>query len=173
MSAAPELRAPNLVLRALLLSDAADLHAAHGDPHAHKYWSGPPFENLAQTQAYIAETLAAPHACVWAITDNGRTALGRITLFILREGVGEIGIILRRDAQGRGLAGGALKLVEAHAFSELGLHRLAADIDPDNAASLKLFKRAGFAREGRLRGNWKTHIGVRDSIIMAKLRPLR
>lgn len=52
----------------------------------------------------------------------------------------------------------------------LGLHRIAADIDPDNNASISLFLRAGFQREGLLRGNWKTHLGIRDSVMMAKLR---
>jgi RimJ/RimL family protein N-acetyltransferase len=61
-------------------------------------------------------------------------------------------------------------LIERYAFETLGLHRLAADIDPDNSASISLFLRAGFQREGLLRGNWKTHLGIRDSVIMGKLR---
>jgi RimJ/RimL family protein N-acetyltransferase len=35
---------------------------------------------------------------------------------------------------------------------------------------MSLFLRAGFQREGLLRGNWKTHLGIRDSIIMGKLK---
>ena len=38
-------------------------------------------------------------------------------------------------------------------------------------ASLALFLRAGYQREGLLRGNWKTHLGIRDSVILAKVRP--
>jgi len=91
-------------------------------------------------------------------------------LFIEREGVGEIGVIMRPDATGRGLASKALDLVVQHGFGALGLHRIGADIDPDNTNSISLFLRAGFQREGLLRGNWKTHLGVRDSVIMGKLR---
>ena len=29
---------------------------------------------------------------------------------------------------------------------------------------------ARFQREGLLRGNWRTHLGVRDSVMMEKLR---
>jgi RimJ/RimL family protein N-acetyltransferase len=100
----------------------------------------------------------------------GEEALGRIALFVLRDGVGEIGIIMRREATGRGFASKAVHLVVDHAFGALGLHRITADIDPDNSASISLFLRAGFQREGMLRGNWTTHIGVRDSVIMGKLR---
>ena len=166
----PRLEGAGVVLRPLEFSDAAALFTAHGDEQTHHYWSGPAHANVDETARHIAETLALPGAHVWAITEAGGEALGRIALFAPRAGVGEIGVIMRREATGRGLASKALKLVEDYAFGPLGLHRLAADIDPDNSSSISLFLRAGFEREGLLRGNWKTHLGVRDSVIMAKLR---
>jgi ribosomal-protein-alanine N-acetyltransferase len=166
----PVLKAAGVHLRPLDRADAAALFAAHGDPETHKYWSSPAHESIEQTARYIDETLAMKGASVWAITQSGGEALGRIALFELREGVGELGIVMRRDATGRGLASKALQLVGEHAFGEMGIHRLMADIDPDNSASISLFLRAGFQREGLLRANWKTHLGVRDSVIMAKLR---
>ncbi len=158
------------MLRPLELSDAEALFAAHGDARTHHYWSGPQHANVEQTRAYIAETIAMTGAHVWAITEGGGAALGRIALFVLREGVGEIGIIMAPDGQGRGLASKGLSLVMDYGFGPLELHRIAADIDPDNNASISLFLRAGFQREGLLRGNWKTHLGVRDTVMMAKLR---
>lgn len=166
----PTLKAPGIVLRPLEVSDADALFAAHGDEETHIYWSSPAHKNVAQTRAYIAETLSRPTTKGWAVTESGGEALGRVALFELREGVGEIGIIMRPDATGRGLASKALELVLAHGFSAMGLHRIMADIDPDNTNSISLFLRAGFTREGLLRGNWKTHLGVRDSVIMAKLK---
>lgn len=166
----PTLTAPGIVLRPLVLSDAEAMFRAHGDAQMHHYWSGPAHTSVEQTAQYVAETLALPGAHVWAITEDGGEALGRIGLFVQREGVGEIGIIMRRDATGRGFASKALTLAVAHGFGALGLHRIAADIDPDNNASLSLFLRAGFQREGLLRGNWKTHLGIRDTVMMGKLR---
>ena len=52
----------------------------------------------------------------------------------------------------------------------MGLHRVFADIDPDNAASIGVVVRLGFRLEGRLRQAWKTHIGLRDSLIYGFLR---
>jgi len=166
----PTLEAAGVVLRPLELADADALYAAHSDEETHHYWSSPAHKSVAQTRDYIADTLALPGAHVWAITESGGEALGRIGLFSERDGVGEIGIIMRREATGRGLASKALNLVVEHGFGPLGLHRIAADIDPDNTSSTSLFLRAGFQREGLLRGNWKTHLGIRDSVIMAKLR---
>ncbi len=166
----PTLEASGAVLRPLELADADALFAAHSDEETHHYWSSPAHKSVEQTRAYIADTLALAGAHVWAITESGGEALGRIGLFAEREGVGEIGIIMRREATGRGLASKALNLVIDYGFGTLGLHRIAADIDPDNTSSISLFLRAGFQREGLLRGNWKTHLGVRDSVIMAKLK---
>ncbi|MFF5675383.1 GNAT family N-acetyltransferase, partial [Streptomyces hygroscopicus] len=50
-----------------------------------------------------------------------------------------------------------------HAFGELGLHRLEANIQPDNTPSLALVKRLGFEREGYstafqfINGEWRDH----------------
>ena len=55
------------------------------------------------------------------------------------------------------------------AFDARGARRVYADIDPDNAPSLRLFERVGFQYEGRLRATYETHIGVRDSIMMSLL----
>lgn len=170
MAQLPILEASGLVLRPLELTDAEALFAAHRDPETHKYWSSPAHRSVEETARYLEDTLAMKGAHVWAITESGGEAMGRIALFVLRDGVGEIGIVMRREATGRGLASKAVTLVVDHAFSALRLHRIAADIDPENTSSLSLFLRAGFQREGLLRGNWKTHLGVRDSVIMAKLR---
>lgn len=170
MSDTPTLTALGLVLRPLLVDDAEALFVAHSDAETHHYWSSPAHKSLEETRAYVADTIAIKGARVWAITQSGGEALGRIALFALRDGVGEIGVIMRPDATGRGLASKALDLVVAHGFETLGMHRIMADIDPDNTSSISLFLRAGFQREGTLRGNWKTHLGVRDSVVMAKLR---
>ena len=55
------------------------------------------------------------------------------------------------------------------AFAE-GKRRVFADTDPENAASNRLLETLGFRREGLLRAEWETHIGVRDSVIWGLLR---
>ena len=65
--------------------------------------------------------------------------------------------------QGRGYMSEALQLVLAHAFGPLGLHRVEANVQPANAASLALVSRAGFEREGfspkylMVDGEWRDH----------------
>lgn len=64
---------------------------------------------------------------------------------------------------GRGYTTEALQLILRYAFQELKLHRLEANIQPANAASIGVIKRAGFSREGFSRrylkvcGRWRDH----------------
>jgi [ribosomal protein S5]-alanine N-acetyltransferase len=64
---------------------------------------------------------------------------------------------------GRGYMSEGLGLVLRRAFGGLGLHRLEANIQPDNTASLTFFRRSGFRREGyslrylKIGGRWRDH----------------
>jgi ribosomal-protein-alanine N-acetyltransferase len=48
----------------------------------------------------------------------------------------------------RGLMTEAVRKTLLHAFEEIGLHRLEANIQPGNTASIALVRRLGFAKEG-------------------------
>ena len=56
-----------------------------------------------------------------------------------------------------------LSLVLSKCFEELGLHRLEANIQPENENSKKLVQRLGFTKEGfsrkylRVDGDWRDH----------------
>jgi [ribosomal protein S5]-alanine N-acetyltransferase len=63
----------------------------------------------------------------------------------------------------RGLMTAGLTAIVTDAFTGLGLHRLEAGIQPDNAPSLNLVRRLGFRREGlsprylMIDGQWRDH----------------
>ncbi|MGF1515467.1 MAG: GNAT family N-acetyltransferase [Elainellaceae cyanobacterium] len=64
---------------------------------------------------------------------------------------------------GQGLMAEGVGLAIAHAFETLKLHRLEANIQPENAASIGLVKRLGFTQEGfsprylKINGEWRDH----------------
>jgi ribosomal-protein-alanine N-acetyltransferase len=66
-------------------------------------------------------------------------------------------------AAGQGYMTEGLELVVRHAFGPLRLHRLDAQIQPENYASIQLIRRLGFRREGYsprllfIDGAWRDH----------------
>lgn len=64
---------------------------------------------------------------------------------------------------GKGYMSEGIELAIRFGFHDLGLHRLEADIQPDNGASINLVKRLGFRKEGDspgfilLDGCWRDH----------------
>jgi ribosomal-protein-alanine N-acetyltransferase len=102
----------------------------------------------------------------FAVRVEGRLA-GQVTVDNIVRGAlrsGYLGYWIDRDAAGRGMASLAVALVCDYAFSEVGLHRVQADIRPENGPSRRLVERLGFSREGLLRryldidGAWRDHL---------------
>lgn len=167
----PTLTTPRLVLRQIRADDAAALFPVLSDPVVMNWWSSGPHRSLAETADYVASNAAEGEgvAC-WAITLGDDVALGWVILIDGKSDVKEIGYILRRDQWGSGLAREAVARVIDYGFGDLRLRRIFADTDPENGGSIALLERLGFEREGRLRGEWETHIGIRDSLIYGLLR---
>ena len=76
---------------------------------------------------------------------------------------GYLGYFAFSGHERQGLMKEGLQMVTRHAFSILGLHRLEANIQPGNLASIALVRSCGFSLEGysprylKIRGRWKDH----------------
>jgi RimJ/RimL family protein N-acetyltransferase len=98
--------------------------------------------------------------------------MGSLTLFNLdfNHRRAEIGYALGREHWGQGYMNEALQAVLAYAFETLDLHRIEADIDPRNIASIKTVERLGFKREGYLRERWQINGEIQDAFFYGLLR---
>ncbi|MDQ1093120.1 ribosomal-protein-alanine N-acetyltransferase [Xanthomonas sacchari] len=157
-----------LSLRPRQASDADALFPTMSDPASMRWWSRAPFARVEELRdAFAADGHANWRA--WAIVPAGQArAIGFVAAGQRREGVAEIGYLLAREAQGRGYAREAVALLIEQLFAE-GQRRLFADTDPDNRPSIALLTALGFRLEGRLRAEWRTHIGLRDALIYGLL----
>jgi RimJ/RimL family protein N-acetyltransferase/heme-degrading monooxygenase HmoA len=167
----PTLTTDRLLLRPLVLDDAAALYPALSDEMTMRYWSRGPLESVEAARDYLRGSIGSSTVRAWAITLPGdpKDALGWVVLIDHKPGIAETGYIIRPDARRKGYVREAVARVLDFAFGEQGLRRVFADTDPDNAGSIAVATGLGFTLEGRLRGQWETHIGVRDSLIFGLL----
>jgi aminoglycoside 6'-N-acetyltransferase len=150
--AAP-IRTQRLVLRPLTERDVDDVLAWMGDPDVARYQLYEP-RSRADVEEHIAKAIAATRLAEkddwveFAIQLDGRV-IGLIYFKVssVEDRTGEIGWALTRAFQGKGYALEAARVVLDLAFGELGLHRVTAELDPRNDASVALCLRLGMRHE--------------------------
>lgn len=159
-----------LRMRPQRVSDAAALHEAYGDVELMTWWSSGPHATVAETRDYLTARDLPSDWRGWTMVERDSGAVvGTLAAHDTRPEVAEIGYLVIRRFWGRGYAReGVARLIDL-LFAE-GARRVMADTDPDNTGSNRLLKALGFTLEGRLRGEWRTHIGVRDALIWGLLR---
>lgn len=174
-SALPTLKTPRLRLRALKSSDIPSVFAIFSDPQTMRYWSRPAMRELSEAEELVKEIgkLAASRTLFqWGLALREDDAvIGTCTLAWLdwTHRRSEIGYALASPHWRRGYMSEALPVLIDHAFGELSLRRLEADVDPRNEASLRLLDKLGFKREGYLRERYDVNGELQDTVLLGLL----
>lgn len=133
---------PRAVVRPAEASDLEAMHAILSNPQAMEFWSTPPHRERDQTRAWMADMLEpGPDRADFVVEFDGRV-VGKVGFWRLPE----VGYILDPGVWGRGLATEALGAVIQSVLTERPELELTADVDPRNAASIRLLERLGFRR---------------------------
>lgn len=166
----PLFESARLAMRPQRADDAEAMYEAFGDDATMLWWSSAPHANLDETRAYLTARSDQSGQRGWVMTlkDSDR-AIGTLWAGERRAGVSEIGYMIVPSAVRQGYAREGVSRLLDLLFREEGNRRVFADTDPDNAPSNALLKRLGFTLEGRLRAEWETHIGVRDTLLWGLL----
>lgn len=161
-----ELRTPRLILRSARPADLEGLHAVLSDPRATVWWSTPPHETLDQTREWLDSMIAnGPEHPDFVVELDGRV-IGKAGFWKLPD----VGYILHPDVWGQGLASEAVGAAIDHVFRTGELESLTADVDPDNAASIRVLERLGFVRTGFAERTWNVGGVWKDSLYYALSR---
>ena len=161
--------AERLRLRRMRADDLDDVHAYLGRDDVATYLTHGA-RSREEVAAAVAEYAAATRIAGdgdWiqpAIEVDGRV-VGHLYLKLhsIRHLGAEIGWTLHPDAAGRGYATEAATALLDVAFGDMGLHRVRAELDPRNAASVALCRRLGMREEAhhlrdfrdeRIPGGW-------------------
>jgi ribosomal-protein-alanine N-acetyltransferase len=144
--------------------EAAFIAAARASRRLHHPWVTAPGDAEAFAR-HLARFDSRVHHGFVVETPEGELA-GAIHLTNIVMGAfcsGYLGYYAFAGFEGRGLMTAGLNTVVRHAFTDLRLHRVEANIQPANSASIALVQRCGFQREGyspkylKIGGRWRDH----------------
>jgi ribosomal-protein-alanine N-acetyltransferase len=142
---------------------AAYLRAIRSSRRLLRPWSYPP-----EDAAGFGALIERPDGETFLICRNeddafaGMASLGNVVHGNLRGAY--LGYSAFVPYNGRGYMTEGLGLVLRHAFRTLGLHRVEANVQPENVRSIALVERLGFRREGysprylKIGGRWRDHV---------------
>jgi ribosomal-protein-alanine N-acetyltransferase len=153
-------------LRAPYASDSREfIRLARASRSLHRPWVYAP-ETAGQFASYLARSREVAERCFLVCDREDDSIVGVINLSQIARGFFQsayLGYYGFAPSAGRGLMSEGLELVLRHSFRHLKLHRLEANIQPDNERSRRLVERAGFEYEGysprylKIGGRWRDH----------------
>ena len=150
----------------VIRADAAELIAANlASQDYHLPWVTS-FTDQAGFDHWFARGLTGPNVGLVAREIASNRVVGVVNINEIVAGAFQsayLGYYGMLNFAGTGLMTEALRAAVGYAFNELGLHRLEANIQPGNTASIALVRRLGFRQEGfsprylRINGEWRDH----------------
>jgi RimJ/RimL family protein N-acetyltransferase len=159
-------RTRRLEIRPFRRADVTALVAYRNAPDVWRYqdWTVPYTRDLAHSLVDDMEGITGPMPDAWVqlALDDGTGLVGDLAVWLAGDGeLAMIGYTIAPHAQGRGYATEAAGALVDLLLDEIGVHRVAATLDPSNNASARVLERLGFRYEGRsvsaapVRGSWE------------------
>ena len=131
----------------------------------HEPWISPP-TNSVMFKYYLQRIDREDHDGFAICRHTDERIVGAININHIVRGSfqsASLGYYVGAEFQGAGYMQEGLQQLITYAFNTMGLHRLEANIQPDNSRSQKLVERCGFSREGYskaflfINGAWRDH----------------
>lgn len=170
-----EMRTARLLIRRLTVADTASFFEIFSHAEVMRYGSSPPMAAMAEAENKIASILAHHEKgdlfqlAITRLSDNRMIGTCTLHQIHVQNRRAEVGYALGRPYWGNGYMNEAMHALVDHAFEQMKMHRLEADIDPRNIASAKSLERLSFVREGLLRERWIVGGEVSDSALYGLL----
>ncbi|RKH01373.1 N-acetyltransferase [Corallococcus sp. CA053C] len=145
-------------LRALSMENVDGLGAVYSEPEVARSLNFEvPLrpETIRQKLVGDLDAMRRGESFRWVLClEEDATPLGYMCLFnwTPKDRRAELGYMVSRKLWGQGVMKSLLPVLLRFGFEQMGLHRLEAMVSVHNPASLRVLTRAGFQREGLLRG---------------------
>ena len=160
------IKGKRVVLRLPVNDDRAEFLAVNRRSADFNRGLASPPTTAKQFEAFVKRNAQPDGACFLICRAEDGAVMGSIALSQIFHGgfrSAYVGYQIGEEFARQGYMTEALQLMLRHAFINLKLHRLEANIQPENTASIALVKRAGFVKEGysrrylRICGRWRDH----------------
>lgn len=154
---------------------AQDSFSLYSDKEVMK-WAGPdPHKSIDDTLLFIksiTEASAEGKMIFWAVQlKENNKVIGDISLQPdIKHKFASAGTFLSKEYWEKGIMTEAMQSVLWFAFKKLELNRIEAQIYSEHIASIKLYKKLGFKKEGLLRQNFLIDKTFKDSIMFSLLK---
>lgn len=175
-SSLPTLSSQRLNLCWIDHADAGSLYKIFSHSNVTRYGNHAPFAHEDDAHIYIESVHHGFNDGIlfqWGVClKASQQLIGTCTLSNISstQGRAEVGFFIASEYWGHAYGREAMASLVKYAFTELGLRRLEADVDPHNSACLKSLEALGFKREGYLRQRWQVAGDLQDSVLLGLLR---
>lgn len=176
MGRIPVIQTDHYALRELRLKDSSALYSFLADTETMKFITPHPAASEQEVREKIQTYLVRFRKGTeipWVVEEKGNgTVIGIVRLHKIHSWhkKAELGAVLRKESQNKGVMSEVLESVLAFAFHELGLNRIVGDLFAENEASEKLMIKFGFQKEGRFRQTDFDGREFHDTIVYSLLK---
>lgn len=156
---------PNIMIREPMLKDKESfISAMQRSQSLHHPWVKAP-TTAKEFDEYL-QRFQQPNQRSFLVCNEAENIVGVFNVSEIVRGLFQntyLGFYAVADFSGKGYMSAGLKLVLAKVFNELNLHRIEANIQPDNMQSIQLIKKNGFRYEGfsprylKIDNEWRGH----------------
>jgi ribosomal-protein-alanine N-acetyltransferase len=169
----PTLHTERLVLRPVCDADQENVFKGFSHPEVTRYFdlTYPTLEATAAQMEWYKTNSHNGTGYYWAVTNTTGDFMGVFSIYFINQThhKAEIGYWLLPEFWGKGFASEALKTILHFAQHHLSLHRISAEIEPENTDSWKLLQKLGFELEGTFRDYEFKNGKYNDLQVWAKL----
>ncbi len=173
----PVLETERCTLRAVTPDDAPAIFHIWNDARVTRYIGRPPMVSMDEALKRVdvfRTTFEEQTGVCWAI-DHGGQVVGTFVFWNLEKEHfrAEIGYVLAPEWWGKGLMIEVARAALRFGFTDMGLHRIEAQVDPENAASRRVVEKLGFVQEGHFRDYYYDPVEARftGNAVFALLKP--
>jgi [ribosomal protein S5]-alanine N-acetyltransferase len=176
LSVIPVIESEHYLLRGMTIEDAASMFAFMSDRETMKYITPHPVNTVAGVEQNIAKSLEnfnQKKEIPWVIVNKvNSNVIGMFRFHKLHtwHQKTEMGVVIHKDYQQKGVMTEILKDILAFGFNKLGLNRIVGDIFADNKGSGRLMEKFGFHKDGVLRQTEFDGTRFYDTVVYSMLK---